>query len=68
MRKTRTAVAEVARLLREAGAKASVQGKGKNRRVVQFADKYNGTIEQTYSKAECDKMLAETTSNQAETS
>jgi len=67
-RQTRTAVAEVAKLLRLSGAKASVQGKGHMRRVVQFSDKYNGKVEQTYSKSECDKMLAEMIANAAETS
>jgi len=67
-RKTRTAVAEVAKLLRLSGAKASVQGKGHLRRVVQWADKYNGEIVQSYSKKDCDRMLAEMIENAAETS
>ena len=67
-RKTRTAVAEVAKLLRLTGLKASVQGKGKNRRVVQFSDKYNGEVEATYTKAQCDKMVTEMVANAAETS
>ena len=67
-RKTRTNVAEVAKLLRSTGLMASVSGKGKNRRVVQFSDKYNGTVEATYSKAQCEKMVAEMVANNAETS